>query len=134
MRGVRRRFSWIIGAWLLCQLSTMVLVPVSLCASGTAIEESCTCAHADGTECPMHHTKKPARPALSRSTGAPASCSCRSTTDGPTATLASLFSPAAVLTPATATAATAIAARSGTIADAVLLNASIHPDPHPPRA
>ena len=127
MTILRRHFIWIVGAWLLCQSSVMILVPVSLCAASrlAAAEQTCTCAHADGPECPMHPTK----PKTSQK-----SCSCRSTTDGPTAILGSLLGSIAVLTSETPATATATSSGLSIIRDVVLLNASINPDPPPPRA
>lgn len=124
----RRHFVWIIGVWLLSQSSAMILVPVSLCAGNgaSAIGQTCTCAHADGQECPMHHTKSKTRPQ--------SSCSCRSTTDVPAATLASLLGPIAVLTSETTIAVTTAKSGLSLVRAVVLLNASINPDPPPPRS
>jgi hypothetical protein len=103
----------------------MVLVPVSLCTGeGAGIQQTCTCSHDDGKECPMHHTK----------TKSKSSCSCRSTSDGPTAILASLLGPTAVLTSRTAVVATVATSRFLTNPEAVPFDASINPDPPPPRA
>jgi hypothetical protein len=125
MRTLRRQFSWIAGAWLLCQASSMILVPVSLCTEERAgVQQTCTCSHDDGKECPMHHTK----------TKSKSSCSCRSTSDGPTAILASLLGPTAVLTSRTEVVATVASSRCFTNTEAVLFDASINPDPPPPRA
>jgi hypothetical protein len=127
MTILRRHFIWIIGAWLLCQSSVMILVPVSLCAASrlAAAEHACTCAHADGPECPMHPTKTKT---------SQKSCSCRSTTDVPTAILVSLTGSVAILTSEpTVVAMDATSSLSG-IPETVLLNASIDPDPPPPRS
>jgi hypothetical protein len=127
MTILRRHFIWIIGAWLLCQSSVMILVPVSLCAASrlAAAEQTCTCAHADGPECPMHHTKTKT---------SQKSCSCRSTTDVPTAILVSLTGSVAILTSETTVAATNTTSSLPAIPGTILLNASINPDPPPPRA
>jgi hypothetical protein len=126
MRRVRQHFAGIVGAWLLCQASAMVLVPVSLCTgeSAGAVAQACTCSHPDGRECPMHHTKTTSR----------SFCSCRSTTDGPIATLASLIGPIAVLTSRTTVAASVATSGFWTNPEAVLFDASVNPDPPPPRA
>jgi hypothetical protein len=101
MHRLRQHVAWIVGVWLVCQTSAMILVPVSLCGRerGAAVEQACTCAHAAGDACPMHHAKP-------KSTS---SCSCRSTEDGPTATLISLIGPVALLMPRTIVAASATA-------------------------
>jgi hypothetical protein len=126
MYRLRQHFAWIVGAWLLCQTPAVILVPVSLCggAPGAAVEQACTCAHAAGAECPMHHAPLKSKP----------SCSCRSTEGGPSATLVSLIGPVAVLTPRTVVAASGTAAIVRTNPDTVLFDASINPDPPPPRA
>jgi hypothetical protein len=105
----------------------MIIAPVSLCVVDRAgtVEQSCTCAHGDGQECPMHHTK---------TTKSRSSCSCRSTTDGPTATLASLIGPTAVLTSRTTIVATVATSSFRANSEAPLFDASINPDPPPPRA
>jgi hypothetical protein len=72
----------------------------------------------------MHHTRSKS----------PASCSCRSSNDGLTATLASLFGPAAVLTPGSAVVAIIATTDFGTNPDATLVDTSFNPDPPPPRA
>jgi hypothetical protein len=126
MTVLRRHFTWIIGAWLLCQSSVMIVVPVSLCATSrlAAAEQTCTCGHADGRECPMHHSR----------TKPQSSCSCRSTTDGPTAILGSLLGSVAVLASETPAAAPATSSGLSITRNVVLSNASINPDPPPPRA
>lgn len=117
--------AWVVGAWLLCQASLAVLVPVSLSAQTAALEQTCTCSHNDGQMCPMHHTKsKSSQPA----------CSCRSTDDGFTATLASLLGTTAVLAPASAVVATVGTTDVLTSLDTTLFDASFNPDPPPPRA
>jgi hypothetical protein len=129
MVTLRRHVAWVVGAWLLCQTSAMVLVPVTLCMTGPtgAVEQACTCGHTDG-ECPMHHTRSLPR-SSSRS-----SCSCRSTTDGPTATLASLIGPTAVLTSGATVVASPTPTRLLSSPDAALFGASRTLDPPPPRA
>jgi hypothetical protein len=127
---LRRHAAWVVGAWLLCQTSAMVLVPVTLCMTDRsgAVQQACTCDHADGQECPMHHTRSLPR-SSSRS-----SCSCRSTTDGPTATLASLIGPIAVLTSRATAVANVTNTQLPTNPDAALFGASRALDPPPPRA
>jgi hypothetical protein len=93
--------------------------------NAAAVQQACTCDHGDGLECPMHHTK---------TTKSRSSCSCRSTTDGPTAMLASLIGPTAVLTARTTVVATVATSGVRTSPEAPLFDASINPDPPPPRA
>ena len=126
MRRLRQHFAWIVGAWLLCQASAAVLVPVSLCAQdkSCAVPQARACSHNDAQQCPMHRTK----PASSLS------CSCSSTTDTLAATLASLFGPAAVLTPGATAVAIVATTDVGTCPDVTLFDASLNPDPPPPRS
>lgn len=49
-------------ALLVCQLGLAAAAPVALCLVGRPLEAkpgdlTCTCAHQDGTECPMHKRK-----------------------------------------------------------------------------
>ncbi len=49
-------------ALLVCQLGLAAAAPVALCLAGRPLEAepgdlTCTCAHEDGTECPMHKSK-----------------------------------------------------------------------------
>lgn len=53
MKFVRRRLSWLLSAWLVCQV-TALAAPVALASAGT-VEELCTCAGGDHETCPMHH-------------------------------------------------------------------------------
>jgi len=53
MTFVRRHLSWLLSAWLVCQI-TALAAPVVLASSG-AVEQLCTCAGGDHESCPMHH-------------------------------------------------------------------------------
>jgi hypothetical protein len=126
MRRLRQHFVRIVGAWLLCQSFAMVAAPVSLCAytSAGALEQVCTCAHEDGQECPMHHTTAKSRP----------SCSCGGTADSLAETLASMFSPIAILISETAAPAALTASGLWPAPEFMPLIAAFNPDPPPPRA
>jgi hypothetical protein len=104
----------------------LILVPVSLCARerAGAAEQACTCSHGDGRACPMHHPQPKSA----------SSCSCRSTGDGPSATLQSLFGPAAVLTRASTVVATVATTDVCANPAALPVGAPVNPDPPPPRA
>ena len=72
MRVMRHRLSWMAAVWLFCQASMAAAVSGVICLDGasTAAPASCTCTHAAGGECPMHHTRQ----------ASPSSrCSCRGT-------------------------------------------------------
>jgi hypothetical protein len=125
MWAVRQNLTRLAGAWLLCQALSLTFVPISLYAGAStpAVEQTCTCAHNDGQECPMHHTKS-----KSAST-----CSCRSTSDAPSALLP-LFGPAAILVPPASIIAATVSSGVPTIPQAVAFGSSVNPDPPPPQA
>jgi len=56
MKFVRRRLSWLLSVWLVCQV-TALAAPVVLASTGSALEQLCTCAGGDHETCPMHHGK-----------------------------------------------------------------------------
>ena len=59
MKFVRRHMSWLLSAWLVCQV-TALAAPVVLASSGAGtVEELCTCAGGDHETCPMHHGTQP---------------------------------------------------------------------------
>src|SRR5690242_1934027 len=95
MDWTRPRLARVAAVWLVFQLALFVSVPTALCSTMTAgaVGAACTCDHADGQTCPMHHTRNSSRP-VSRSR----SCSCRSTTDPLALFAAALTGPPAVLT------------------------------------
>lgn len=51
---VRRRLSWLLSFWLVCQAVSLA-APVVLAATGATAEELCTCPGGDHETCPMHH-------------------------------------------------------------------------------
>ncbi len=113
-----------VGAWLLCQAFSLTLNAASVCAGMTApsVEQTCTCAHGDGQECPMHHTKSKS----------PASCSCRSTNEAPAA-LVSLFG-TAILAQSESLPGGTVSSDLSVAPQTEPLGASVIPDPPPPRA
>ena len=61
MALVRRRLSWLIGAWLLCQLANVAAAPLTFCCQNVATagdEEKCCPGLLPGQVCPMHHAKE----------------------------------------------------------------------------
>jgi hypothetical protein len=59
MLFVRRHLSWLIGAWLACQLAGIAAAPVTFCCKDvpTSHDESeCCTGLKPGQVCPMHHT------------------------------------------------------------------------------
>ncbi len=59
MARSRRVLGPLAGSWLLCQIATLTVVPVTL-ARSSAGELACTCSHGADGMCPMHHQKTPA--------------------------------------------------------------------------
>ena len=59
MSVVRRRLSWVVGAWLLCQIANVTAAPVMFhCQNvATADDDECCPGLLPGQVCPMHHTK-----------------------------------------------------------------------------
>ena len=127
MRIVRRRLSWMVGAWLLCHVCALAAAPISICLSSSASAPSleCTCDHGDATECPMHH----------KSSAAPKpTCTCRSTSDSGLATLASMLGPFAVVDAAARIVSPDAMAAMPALRPASFFNVPAIPDPPPPRA
>src|SRR3954469_24473292 len=61
MSRVRRRLSWLIGAWLLCQVANLAAAPLTFCCQNVATagaDEKCCPGLLPGQVCPMHHTKE----------------------------------------------------------------------------
>ena len=61
MSRVRRRLSWVIGAWLLCQAASVAAAPLAFSCQNVASaadEEECCPGLLPGQVCPMHHAKK----------------------------------------------------------------------------
>jgi hypothetical protein len=59
MAFVRRHLSWLIGAWLACQLAGIAAAPVALCCKDvpTSLDDTeCCTGLMPGQVCPMHHT------------------------------------------------------------------------------
>jgi hypothetical protein len=128
MRAIRRHLALVIGVWLFCQTSALMIGPVSMCAGvPTAVsEQQCTCAHDGGQQaCPMHHRTTP----QSKS-----SCSCRSSTDTSTLAIASLLGPIAVLPSAIQVAYLSLTTDSVPVMVAVPIDGPASPDAPPPRA
>ncbi|MGH9143508.1 MAG: hypothetical protein ACRD2I_20415 [Vicinamibacterales bacterium] len=61
MSVVRRRLSWLVGAWLLCQVANVAAAPLTFCCQNVASagdDEECCPGLLPGQICPMHHTKE----------------------------------------------------------------------------
>jgi len=125
MPTLRRRLSWIVAAWLVCQASTAVVLSSATCA-GDRDEASavvCTCPHADGVECPMHHTRT-----------APASrCSCQGSDESAASAVLALIGPAAVLPESRGTAKSVRLSSVSIAPRTARRDRPSVPDPPPPR-
>src|SRR5258708_39241361 len=124
MARFRRVLGPLVGSWLLCQIATLTIVPVTL-AWSSAGELACTCSHggADGM-CPMHHQKTPV---------GSTQCALRNADGATGSALLPLLSPVALLPPATLL-------TDPVLADAVLISGFrtvrdliLPPDAPPPR-
>jgi hypothetical protein len=72
---VRRHLSWVIGAWLACQVAGIAAAPVTFCCKGvpTSHDETECCPGLEpGQVCPMHHTVAGKRECKMRNAAAPA--------------------------------------------------------------
>ena len=131
MSWIRRRLAGVAAGWLVFQLTLLLAVPTTLCSTISAgrVGAECTCDHADGTMCPMHHTR-------SRAHGEPGShsCSCRSTSDPMAASAAALTGPPAVLVAEAESAISLDSAECAEIAASAPLHWIAVPDSPPPRA
>jgi hypothetical protein len=70
MSLVRRRLSWLVGAWLLCQIANVGAAPLTFCCQNVATagdDEKCCPGLLPGQICPMHHTKEGERTCKMRS-------------------------------------------------------------------
>jgi hypothetical protein len=59
MLYVRRHLSWLIGAWLTCQIAGVAAAPVTFCCKDVPAshdEVECCAGLKPGQVCPMHHT------------------------------------------------------------------------------
>jgi hypothetical protein len=94
MSFVRVRLSWLVGAWLLCQIANVAAAPLTFCCQNVASaddEEKCCPGLLPGQVCPMHHTKEGAR-----------TCRMRGVCAGTDASLVALAGGLGVMPPSTA--------------------------------
>jgi hypothetical protein len=71
MSFVRRRLSWLVGVWLLCQIANVSAAPLTFCCQNVATvgdDEKCCPGLLPGQICPMHHTKEGERTCKMRAT------------------------------------------------------------------
>ena len=78
MSVVRRRLSWLVGVWLLCQMANLAAAPLTFCCQNVASigdDEKCCPGLLPGEICPMHHTKEGERTCKMRGVSAGADAS-----------------------------------------------------------
>jgi len=131
MSWIRPRLAGVAAGWLVFQLTLLLSVPTTLCSTISAgrVGAECTCDHADGTMCPMHHTRSRAH-----GESGSQSCSCRSTSDPMAALAAALTGPPAVLVAEAESAMSLGAAERAEIPASAPLHWIAVPDSPPPRA
>ncbi|HEY3043313.1 MAG TPA: hypothetical protein VGJ39_04780 [Vicinamibacterales bacterium] len=119
MRTVRRHLSWVVCAWLVCQVSAVTAAPLLF-----ANDALCTCpAEALGAACPMHHAHQN-----------PGECVVRSAAPASTVTLASLIGSLGVIAPVQTTSTIVVPGELILPASAAVILRSDRPDSPPPRS
>jgi hypothetical protein len=124
---MRRRLSWLIGAWLACFLAGLA-TPVVIAASGRAVvDDDCGCPNvAPGQMCPMHHHSRKAKD--------DGTCKMRSACQPPDAALLPLSGGLGVLPGATEVVTVFVPGERPTAASSPTIVRSRPPDSPPPRS
>jgi hypothetical protein len=123
---VRRRLSWIIRIWLLCQAAGLAAAPLGLCCGHPSAAEqtpSCCRGLAPGKTCPMHHGDDDDR-----------TCKMRSACSGSDAALLTLAGGVGVLPTATSSVTAFVPGDVVTAVGASALLRADRPESPPPRA
>jgi hypothetical protein len=130
MRWMRSQHARIAGGWLVIHLCLLASVPTALCSMGSssAVAVKCTCDHADGGMCAMHHSRS-----VSALTTDHHSCACRSASDPAAAMAASLLGPVAVLAASASAILPTMAGTSLPAFNPAQLDSSSVPHSPPPR-
>lgn len=126
MSLVRRRLSWLVGAWLLCQIANVSAAPLTFCCQNVATaedEEKCCPGLMPGQVCLMHHTKEGVR-----------TCTMRGVCAGSDASLVAPASGLAALPPVTAAVSAFDLGVLPRRAPQVAILRSDRPESPPPRA
>ena len=135
MRSLRRRLAWIVGLWIVCQVSVLATVPLSLAGifvNAGAEGVLCTCASASGPDhyCPMH-----GRHQDHSQTGQNADdCVLRSGTPASDVTLMSLIGGSGLMPPARTTPEVILTAEPILPVSATVILRSERPESPPPRS
>jgi hypothetical protein len=126
MSPVRRRLSWLIGAWLLCQLANVAAAPLTFCCQNVATageDEKCCPGLLPGEICPMHHTKEGER-----------TCKMRAVCTGTDACLVALAGGLGALPRSTPAVNAFVAGDLARLAPRPAILHTARPDSPPPRA
>jgi len=122
MRVIRVRLSWLIAAWLVCQVAGLTTAPV-LAVSGHT-EDVCCQGLAPGQTCPMHH----------HSRDGDRTCKMRSACPRGDAALLSLIGGVGILPPATQVVIAFESGVSVVARDQLSHTHSTRPESPPPRS
>jgi hypothetical protein len=126
MSPVRRRLSWLIGAWLLCQVANVAAAPLTFCCQNVATagdEEKCCPGLLPGQVCPMHHTKEGER-----------TCKMRASCSGSDASLIALASSLAAVPASTPGVSAFVLGQPPHSARPFAIRRFARPESPPPRA
>ena len=112
MLSVRRRLSWLVCAWLTCQIAGIAAAPLAFCckdAPAVSDEEECCPGLLPGQLCPMHHKTAGKSECKMRNACAPADAMLVALAGGvgvlpPATAFVNAFAPGDLLTPSTPTA------------------------------
>src|SRR5262245_8820593 len=126
MTLMRRVLGPITAFWLCCQIGTVASVPLALwIATSAPHAEECTCGHADGMMCPMHH--KP--------TGRSAPCGMQAANSSETAVVTTLVGVAGLISEPILSIRSANPSMHVLPGDVrVVADYPVPPDPPPPRS
>jgi hypothetical protein len=119
MCTVRRHLSWIVGAWLVCQVGIVAAAPLLL-----TVDDLCTCPTAvPGASCPMHHAHQ--------NTG---ECTVKSAAPVSAVTLASMIGGVGVMPPVQTISTPVVPAGLLPALAAAVISRAERPESPPPRA
>jgi hypothetical protein len=126
MSLVRRRLSWLVGIWLLCQAANVGAAPLTFCCQNVATagdDEKCCPGLLPGQVCPMHHTKEGER-----------TCKMRASCSGTDASIVALAGGLGALPPKTAVVSVYAVGDLPRLAQHSAILRTDRPESPPPRA
>jgi hypothetical protein len=125
MSSVRRRLSWLVGVWLLCEIANVGAAPLTFCCQNVATacdDEKCCPGLLPGQVCPMHHTKEGER-----------TCKMRSVCTGSDASLVALASTLAAMPVTTSVVSAFDLGAAPPLAPRIIALRTARPESPPPR-